>query len=171
MTPPSSFSWSRPLVAVGGVALVALAAGCFGTEIPPQKPEQSPLAGLPPAKPTADATKVEDQPNARKASAPDEKPTADAIARATRTASQCPQIHTEGPFGDYTLTLVLVETGKVGEARLPAEIAEKPIGKCVKKAYEAEIIPPWQGSPVNRTVQLSLKKPDTAPAASAKPAK
>ncbi|RYZ68107.1 MAG: hypothetical protein EOP08_01300 [Proteobacteria bacterium] len=170
MTTSRPLSWSRPLWLVGGVAL-GLTAGCFGTEIPPQKPDQSPLAGLPPAKPTSDATKIEDQPNARKPTAPDEKPTADAIARATRTVLQCPQIHTEGPFGEFAVTLVLVETGKIGEARLPAEIADKPIGKCVKKAYESEIIPPWQGSPVNRTVQVTLKKPDAAPATSAKPGK
>lgn len=169
MTPPRPLFWSWSLWAAGGVALAA--AGCFGTEIPPQKPEENPLANLPPPRPTADATKVEDQPNARKASAPDEKLTGDALARAMRTALQCPQIHTEGPFGDYSLTVVLVETGKVGEARLPAEIADKPIGKCVKKAYESEIIPPWQGTPINRTVQLSLKKPDAAPAGSAKPGK
>ena len=165
MTPSrSSLSWSLALVAAGA----ALAAGCFGTEIPPQKPEENPLAGLPPPKPTVDATKVEDQPDARKPTKPDEKASADAIARGTRSAVKCPQIHTEGPFGDFPVTLVLGPTGKIAEARLPAELSGKPIAKCIKNAYEAEIIPPWQGTPINQTVTLSLKQPAPAPAASSK---
>ncbi len=156
-------SWARPAWLVVGGAIGALAAGCFGTEVPKQKPEENPLANLPPPKPTADATKVEDRPNERKPSQPDEKLTADALARATRQAGQCALINTEGPFGEFSFTVVLSETGKVAEARLPPELAGKPIGGCVKKAYESEIIPPWQGSPVNRTVTLTLKAP-AAPA-------
>ena len=158
MTSPCPLSWSRALGLVGGASL-ALAVGCFGTEIPPQKPDQSPLAGLPTPKPTVDATKIEDQPDSRKPSKPDESVTNDAITRATRQAGKCAQIHTEGPFGDFSLTLVLSETGKIGEARLPGELADRPIAKCIKNAYEAESIPPWRGPPVNQTVSLTLRKP------------
>ena len=160
---PHSSLRSRCQWLVVGSSLGALLAGCYGTEVPPQKPDENPLAGLPPPKPTADATKVEDKPNDRKPTKPDEQLTSEALARATRQAAQCAQINTEGPFGDFSFTVVLSETGKVAEARLPPELAGKPIGNCVKKAYESEIIPPWQGTPINRTVSLTLKAP-AAPA-------
>ncbi len=137
-----------------------LLVGCFGTEIPPQKPAEDPLANLPPPKPTTDASKIEDRPNDRKPAKPDEKLTKDVINRATRQAANCPQIHTEGPFGDFSLTLVLGSSGKVEEVRLPSDLTDKPIGKCIAKAYQVESFPPWQGSPVNETVKLTLKKAD-----------
>lgn len=132
--------------------------GCFGTEIPPQKPAEDPMANAPPPKPTVDATKIEDQPNARKPSKFDEKLTHDVINRATRQATNCPQIHAEGPFGEFSLTLVLSEKGKIADVRLPAELADKPIGKCIQKSYSVESFPPWEGSPINETVKINLKK-------------
>jgi hypothetical protein len=134
--------------------------GCFGTEIPPQKPAEDPLASAPPPKPTVDATKIEDKPNERKPTKPDDKLTRDVINRATRQANNCPQIHEEGPFGEFSLTLVLSEKGKIADVRLPSELAEKPIGKCVQKAYSVESFPPWEGSPINETVKINLKKPE-----------
>lgn len=139
-----------------------LLAGCFGTEIPPQKPVEDPLANTSPTRPTSDATKREDQPNERKPTKPDEKLTKDVIARASRQAANCPQIHTEGPFGNFSLTLVLSEKGKIAEVRQPAELADKPMGKCIEKAYTAESFPPWEGSPINESVNLTLRKLDGA---------
>jgi hypothetical protein len=139
---------------------IFLLVGCFGTELPPQKPAEDPLAGLPPAKPTADPTKIEDQPNARKPGKPDEKLTKDVVTRATRQANNCPQIHGEGPFGEFSITLVLSEKGKIADVRLPSELADKPIGKCIQKAYSVESFPPWEGTPINETVKISLKKPE-----------
>lgn len=134
--------------------------GCFGTEVPSRKPPEDPLAGMPPPKPTTDATLIQDKPNERKPSKPDDKLNREVINRATRQAGNCPQINTEGPFGEFTIVVVLSEKGKVADVRLPPELVDKPIGKCVQKAYIVESFPPWEGTPINESVKVELKKPE-----------
>ncbi len=140
-----------------------LTAGCFGTEIPPQKPAENPLDSAPPPKPTSTAPPTEDSPNDRKSATYDKAQTTAVINRATRQVAECPKINTEGPFGEVKVQLTLSGKGKIAEAKLPPPFEGTPIGQCVKKAFEAEIIPPWSGPDAQIEAPISLKGPATPP--------
>lgn len=145
----------------------AAALGCYGTEIPPQKPADDPMAGTKPVKKTEDATKREDKPNERMSGSFDKAQTQVSINRGARQAGECAKIHTEGPFGDFTAKVIIDPSGKVKDAQLPAPFDGTPIGKCVETAFEHEVIPPWNGKEETLEGKVSLKKPDApAPAAS-----
>jgi hypothetical protein len=139
-----------------------LTAGCFGTEIPPQKPTENPLDSAPPPKATA-APRPDDQPDDRKSATYDKAQTTAVINRATRQVAECPKINTEGPFGEVKVQLTLSGKGKISEARLPAPFEGTPIGKCIKKAFEAEIIPPWSGPDAQIEAPVTLKAPPAPP--------
>jgi hypothetical protein len=81
------------------------------------------------------------------------------INRAIRQVAECPKINGEGPFGEVRVQLTLSNKGKISEAKLPAPFEGTAIGKCVKKAFEAEIIPPWSGPDAQIEAQTTLKAP------------
>jgi hypothetical protein len=135
-------------------------AACGSSQPQPSEPTTT---ITPAPKPTTDALKVEDRPGERKNKFDREEVQA-IVQRAVRTANQCPKIHTEGPFGDLTVALELSSTrGRVSDAKLPAPFDGTAIGKCIEKAFEAEIIPNWEGPDEHMEAKLSLKKPE-APA-------
>lgn len=139
--------------------LGATLTGCYGTEVPPQQPTKNPLDDAPPPAPTVDASKIEDKPGERKA--PFDKEQVDRVLmRASRTAGECAKIHTEGPFGDISVKLTLASVGKITAVEQPSEFGGTPIGKCIEKAFIAEIIPNWDGADEHTEVKVSLKKPE-----------
>lgn len=151
------------LTAIACASTFAL--GCFGTEVPPDKPAESPLSGTtaPTSKPE-NASNREDKPGERKASTFDKQQTQVSVNRGARQAAECAKIHKEGPFGELSVTLVIANKGKIEDAQLPPPFADTAIGKCVEKAFEHEVIPPWDGPAERLSATVTLKKPtDTAP--------
>lgn len=151
------------LTAIACASTFAL--GCFGTEVPPDKPAESPLSGTtaPTSKPE-NASNREDKPGERKASTFDKQQTQVSVNRGARQAAECAKIHKEGPFGELSVTLVIANKGKIEDAQLPPPFADTAIGKCVEKAFEHEIIPPWDGPAERLSATVTLKKPtDAAP--------
>ncbi len=148
------------LVACGVATL-----GCFGTQVPPQKPAEDPMAGTKPVTKVDDPTKREDKPNERMANTFDKDQTMVSIHRGGRQAAECAKIHTDGPFGEFAVQVVLDPSGKVKDAIVPPPLAGTPIGKCVETAFEHEIIPPWKGHEETLEGKVTLVKPDAPPAA------
>lgn len=140
---------------VGSTSLLA----CYGTEVPAQKPAEDPLSGAKPVQKTDDATKREDRPGERKASTFDKPQTQISVNRGARQAAECAKIHAEGPFGDFKATVMISSKGKIDDAVLPAPFAGTAIGKCVEKAFEHEMVPPWEGPDEKLEADVSLKKP------------
>lgn len=143
------------------VAAIA-AAGCFGTEVPPDKPVENPLSGTTPGGPREDVTKREDKAHERVPAKFDRQQTQVSIARGARQAAECAKIHTTGPFGDVSVKLVIDNVGKISDAVIPAPFEGTPMGKCVEMAFEHEYIPPWDGPDETMEATVSLKKPDAA---------
>lgn len=146
------------------VFVVAIAAaGCFGTEVPPDKPAESPLSGTTPGAPKEDVTKREDKAHERVPAKFDRQQTQVSINRGARQAAECAKIHTTGPFGDVTIKLTIDNVGKIADAVIPAPFDGTPMGKCVEQAFEHEYIPPWDGPDEVMEATVTLKKPDAAP--------
>ena len=144
------------------LALVLVSCGlaaCYGTEIPPQKPDENPMSGAKPVPKPEDVTKREDKPGERKASTFDKQQTQVSINRGARQAAECAKIHAEGPFGDFKATVLISNKGKVHDAIVPAPFAGTAIGNCVEKAFEHELVPPWDGPDEKLEADVSLKKP------------
>lgn len=135
-------------------ALVA----CYGTEIPPQKQDENPMSGAKPVVKTEDASKREDKPGERKASTFDKQQTQVSVNRGARQAAECAKIHAEGPFGDFKATVMISNKGKIDDAIVPPPFAGTAIGKCVEKAFEHEMVPPWEGPDEKLEADVSLKK-------------
>lgn len=136
-----------------GVCSVFLG-GCFGTEIPPQKPAENPLANLDkeaskPVDPGAGSTR------AQKTDAEGNKV---AIDRAVRQSVECGKIHTEGPHGEIVVRMTLGSNGKISNVVIPSSHDDKPIGKCIRQAFEHEVIPTWQGADATGEAKVTLKK-------------
>ena len=152
-------------VLLGTLSLSILTAACFGTEVPPQKPTADPMAGAKPVGKQEDVSKREDKANARMAGSFDKVQTQVSINRGARQATECAKIHTEGPFGTFTMKVIIDPSGKVKDAQPPAPFAGTPIGKCVESAFEHELIPPWDGKDETLESTVTLKKPDGPPPA------
>ena len=82
------------------------------------------------------------------------------LVRATRSAETCTGVVETKHYGETEVTLVFEEAGTVKEARLQDPYADTPLGSCILRAYEAIIIPPYQGGDQTRTWKLELKKPE-----------
>ncbi|MCC6645298.1 MAG: hypothetical protein IT374_07000 [Polyangiaceae bacterium] len=132
---------------------------CYGTEVPPQKPEENPLSGAKPVKKPEDATKREDRPGERKATTFDKAQTQVSVNRGARQAAECAKIHADGPFGDLKATVTVSGKGKIASVTLPAPFAGTAIGKCVEGAFVHEMVPPWDGPDEQLDADVSLKKP------------
>ena len=135
-------------------ALSLLIVGCFGTEVPPQKPAENPLAGIDkeaskPVDPGAGSTR------AQKTDAEGNKV---AIDRAVRQSIECGKIHMEGPHGEIMVKMTLTSAGKITNVTLPSSHDDKPIGKCIRQAFEHEVIPTWQGADATAEAKVTLKK-------------
>lgn len=135
-------------------ALSLFLAGCFGTEIPPQTPAENPLANMDknapkPVDPGAGSTR------AQKTDAEGNKI---AIDRAVRQSVECGKIHTEGPHGEIVVRMTLTSAGKITNVIIPSSHDDKAIGKCIRQAFEHEVIPTWQGSDASGEAKVTLKK-------------
>ena len=145
------------------VAAALAGAGCFGTEVPPDKPVESPLSGTTPGAPKEDVTKREDKAHERVPSKFDRQQTQVSVNRGARQAAECAKLHADGPFGEVAVKLKIDNVGKIEDAILPPPFDGTPIGKCVEMAFEHEYIPPWDGPDEVMDVQVMLKKPDAPP--------
>jgi hypothetical protein len=144
-------------------ALAALLSGCFGTEVPPDKPTEHPLSGTTAPGKVEDATKREDKANERMPSTFDKQQTQVSVNRGARQAAECAKIHAEGPFGEASVVLIIDNKGKIEDAQLSPPFAGTPIGKCVEQSFEHESVPPWDGPDEKITASVTLKKADTPP--------
>lgn len=96
------------------------------------------------------------------------------LQRATRSAEQCVSVITENdqPRGETKVTIVFANDGHVKSSSLPAPFADTALGKCVLNAYNAVIVPPYDGpeASVDWDVDLTGKQAEGEEAES-KPAK
>lgn len=138
---------------MGALLTVALS-GCFGTEIPPSKPAENPLDHLDPkaSKP------VDPGAGSTRATKTDAEGNKVAIDRAVRQSQECGKIHMEGPHGEIAVRMTLTTRGKITNVQLPASHDAAPIGKCVRQAFEHEVIPTWDGSDASAEAKVVLKK-------------
>lgn len=145
---------------VGGtlLALTGLVGpvGCFGTEVPPQKPAENPLAGME-TDPKA-SKPIDPGAGSTRAKAPDAEGNQVAIARAVRQSKECAKIHMEGPFGEISVHMTLTSKGRITNVQLPPSHDDKPIGKCVRQAFEHELIPTWDGADSSADAKVTLTK-------------
>lgn len=146
-----------------GCGLVALLSGCFGTEVPPDKPTDHPLAGTTAPTKVDDASKREDKAGERMPSTFDKQQTQVSVNRGARQAAECAKIHSEGPFGEAAVVLIIDNKGKIEDAQLSPPFAGTPLGKCVEQAFEHESVPPWDGPDEKLNATVTLKKPDAPP--------
>lgn len=146
---------------VGAACL--LLAGCFGTETQPQTPQQDMLEGTPKSGTREDPSQKTDAPHERKGNTYDKKLAQEAMNRAVRQAAECPKIHTEGPFGEVAVKVqISAEKGRVHDAVLNPPFAGTAVGKCIEKAFEAEILTPWSGPDETLDAKVTLKQPEAA---------
>jgi hypothetical protein len=84
------------------------------------------------------------------------------LKRATRSAESCPGVvaeeeKKEHPRGDTKVSIRFQEDGTVRDVSIPSPFDETPIGECVKRAYKAVIIPPYNGGEQIVDWDVSLK--------------
>lgn len=140
------------ITALGALSVVLVA--CFGTEVPPQKPAENPLAGI-----DKEASKpVDPGAGSTRAQKTDAEGNKIAIDRAVRQSVECGKIHTEGPHGDIVVKMTLMANGKIANVIIPSSHDDKPIGKCIRQAFEHEVIPTWQGADTTGEAKVTLKK-------------
>jgi hypothetical protein len=64
----------------------------------------------------------------------------------------------EGPHGEILVKMTLTSVGKITNVVIPPSHDDKPIGKCIRQAFEHEVIPTWQGSDATAETKVTLKK-------------
>jgi hypothetical protein len=145
------------IVTVGAaLALGSSLLGCFGTEIPPQKPAENPLAGM---DQNPQGQKAPDPgAGSTRSKVPDAEGNQVAIARAVRQSKECAKINMEGPFGEINVHMTLTARGRITNVQIPPSHDDKPIGKCVRQAFEHEVIPTWDGADTTADAKVTLTK-------------
>jgi hypothetical protein len=132
------------------------AAGCFGTEVPPQKPAENPLAGM--EKDPKGEKAFDPGGGSTRAKVPDAEGNQVAIARAVRQSKECALINMDGPFGEIIVHMTLTSKGRITNVQIPPSHDDKPIGKCVRQAFEHEVIPTWDGADTTADAKVTLTK-------------
>ena len=85
------------------------------------------------------------------------------LVRATRSAETCTGVVKTDHYGETEVTLTFEESGVVKDAQLEQPYADTPLGQCILRAYEAIIVPPYDGGDQIRSWKLEVKKPEKPP--------
>jgi hypothetical protein len=89
----------------------------------------------------------------------DEKQTELELKRAARSAETCASVVTEaGPSGVAKTTLVFGNDGHVKTATVAPPFTDTAIGKCVLRAMQAVIVPPFVGAEVTKDWDVDVSK-------------
>lgn len=64
-----------------------------------------------------------------------------------------------GPWGKLTLQVQLGHAGRSKGVVVPPPYAEKPVGKCIEKAFANLIFPPWAGQDTQVDWEVELVQP------------
>ncbi len=79
------------------------------------------------------------------------------LKQASRSAETCPSVVTEpGPTGVAKVTLVFGNDGHVKEGTIAPPFADTALGKCVLRALNAVIVPPFVGPEVTKDWEVNL---------------
>lgn len=68
-----------------------------------------------------------------------------------------------GPWGKVTIQLMLGHNGHSKEVTIPDPYADKPVGKCIEKAFTNLTFPPWAGADTQIQREVELVEPGKAP--------
>ena len=64
-----------------------------------------------------------------------------------------------GPWGKVTIQIMLGHNGHSKEVTVPAPYADKPVGKCIEKAFTNLTFPPWAGADTQISREVELVEP------------
>jgi hypothetical protein len=64
-----------------------------------------------------------------------------------------------GPWGKVTIQIMLGHNGHSKEVTVPSPYAEKPVGKCIEKAFTNLTFPPWAGADTQISQEVELVEP------------
>lgn len=64
-----------------------------------------------------------------------------------------------GPWGKVTIQVMLGHNGHSKEVTVPQPYAEKPVGKCIEKAFTNLTFPPWAGADTQIDQEVELVEP------------
>lgn len=64
-----------------------------------------------------------------------------------------------GPWGKLTLQVQLGHAGRSKGLTVPPPYADKPVGKCIEKAFSNLIFPPWAGQDTQLDWEVELVQP------------
>lgn len=64
-----------------------------------------------------------------------------------------------GPWGKVTIQVMLGHNGHSKEVTVPQPYADKPVGKCVEKAFTNLTFPPWNGPDTQIDQEVELVEP------------
>jgi hypothetical protein len=64
-----------------------------------------------------------------------------------------------GPWGKVSIQIMLGHNGHSKEVTIPAPYGEKPVGKCIEKAFTNLTFPPWAGADTQITQEVELVEP------------
>jgi hypothetical protein len=69
-----------------------------------------------------------------------------------------------GPWGKLNVTVTLGHNGHLRSSIVPAPYADKPVGKCIEKAFTGIVFPTWEGSDIDLDWEVEVMRPDAAAA-------
>lgn len=64
-----------------------------------------------------------------------------------------------GPWGKVTIQVMLGRNGHSKEVTVPPPYAEKPVGRCIEKAFTNLTFPPWAGADTQISQEVELVEP------------
>lgn len=64
-----------------------------------------------------------------------------------------------GPWGKVTIQVMLGHNGHSKEVTIPQPYAEKPVGRCIEKAFTNLTFPPWAGADTQIDQEVELVEP------------
>jgi hypothetical protein len=64
-----------------------------------------------------------------------------------------------GPWGKVTIQVMLGHNGHSKEVTIPAPFNEKPVGRCIEKAFTNLTFPPWGGADTQIDQEVELVEP------------
>lgn len=68
-----------------------------------------------------------------------------------------------GPWGKVTIQIMLGHNGHSKEVTIPAPFNDKPVGRCIEKAFTNLTFPPWGGADTQIDQEVELVEPGKEP--------
>lgn len=139
------------IVALGAMAQL----GCYSPKINAPEPEEDPLAGTQ-VDPVALAA-MNKPPPPKNQTDPDMDFIRDMTRRGGEQAQLCAVPDNAGPRGTASVSVTYGPNGHVTKVLVLAPHANTPIGDCIRRAFEPQIVTGWQGEPVTIDQKVELK--------------